>query len=208
VAAEAAAALRELAQLEPAHPEFAALRRQHEALDAEVKRDVAARVTELVRAAREAIKANRAADAKQRLDEAAMLDPASPEVAAARRELAALGRGDQPSTPGPRYPRAQLTQMVYQRIMASPAHSVTMYKGAGDTRALYACVDWNASTPQNVVVHGWGYGYQFSSTSRARDTGLQYCRPHQAKGCECTLVDETTGPALTLPGGFAAKYAN
>jgi hypothetical protein len=208
LAAEAGAALRELALIEPGQPELAALRRQHEALDADVKREIAARVGELVRAARDAIKANRAADAKQRLDEAAMLDPGSADVAAARRELSALRRDDAPGAPGARYPRAQLTQMVYQRIMAAPAHSVTMYKGAEHTRALYACVDWNASTPQNVVVHGYGYGYKWNSTIRARDTALQYCRPHQAKGCECTLVDETSGPALTLPGGFSAKYAN
>jgi hypothetical protein len=125
--------LRDLSGIDATHSALAALRRDHETLDAAVKRAIAERVAELVRAAREAMQRKDFAEAKRRLDEAATLDPVATAVVAATRELAAMQRHkaieDQP--PGQESKREGtpvpgLARFVGNWVWASPWGPITL----------------------------------------------------------------------------------
>jgi uncharacterized caspase-like protein len=85
--------------------------------------------------------------------------------------------------------------------------STNPYRHLAANKALAACVDWTASTPDSLRYKAWGYSGRQGTIEEARRGAQDWClRSAGAAGCTCVVIDENDRNVLTFPPSFVATH--
>jgi serine/threonine protein kinase len=103
--------------------------------------------------------------------------------------------------------RSELTRRMHELVMSTRLEAIAIYRNSGAQKAMFACIDWAASSSASAAVRAVGYGYNYQQTSQAIERAAEECRKWSPGGCTCTLVDANLTPRLSLPDSFAAQHS-
>ena len=83
------------------------------------------------------------------------------------------------------------------------------------TKVLAGCIDWQASTPENIAVirlYSWATAYYGDApifTSQLMSEALGACRAERSRAdwrCDCVAIDKNGTAVLQIPEPFRNKF--